>query len=80
MIKARFVKASPTQDGITYVLQGQKDKADLHAAVDLQDVECSISQAEETDPTLDSLDSIVQQIMGLATKLQRYAGKETGNE
>jgi hypothetical protein len=42
MIKARFIKATPTKDGITYILQGERTKDALRAAAEFDDEICDI--------------------------------------
>ena len=42
MIRAKFIKAVPTEEGITYTLKGETDKVALHSAVDMQGEECVI--------------------------------------
>lgn len=48
MIRAKFIKAVPTEEGITYTLKGESDKTALHSAVDLQGEECFIGIAQDT--------------------------------
>ena len=74
MIRAKFWKAVPTDEGLTYYLKGPKDKASLHDAVDLQGEECLIAQLHEKDETEDeapeSLDAIVDRINALTAKIR----------
>lgn len=49
MIKAKFIKAYPTEDGITYMLKGEKSKQALRLAADLQDEDCLLSLALERE-------------------------------
>ena len=63
MINARFIKAEPTKDGITFILKAQKTKANMRLAVDLMDEECEISIATKVSlsfrgPIADVMDKI----------------------
>lgn len=49
-MRAKFVKAEPTKEGITYTLKSELDKAALHQAVDLQGEECIIEIADKREP------------------------------
>ena len=42
MIKAKFIKATPIEGGITYILKGERTKDALRAAVDLDNEDCII--------------------------------------
>lgn len=74
MINARFVKATPTKEGITYTLQGERNKQALHAAAELQDEAVCISKdtpEPDNEVTLESMDDLANQIFALANKMAR---------
>ena len=48
-MRAKFVKAEPTKEGITYTLKSELDKAALHQAVDLQGEDCIIEIADKQE-------------------------------
>jgi len=51
MIKAQFIKAEPTKDGITIMLKAEKSKENLRKAVELMDERCEIHlERAETEP------------------------------
>ena len=63
-MRAKFVKAEPTKEGITYTLKSELDKAALHQAVDLQGEECIIEIADKqetikTDRIMQIFDSLI---------------------
>ena len=64
MIRAKFVKAFVTEEGITYTLKGEKSKDVLRAAVDLQDENCIIELAEgrTIEPAENELKNLVEMI------------------
>lgn len=68
MIKARFVKAYSTEDGITYTLKGEKSKLALRLAADLQDEDCYILIADSETATVDPT---TQGIINLITEYGR---------
>ena len=49
-MRAKFIKAEPTKEGITYTLKSELDKAALHQAVDLQGEDCIIEIADKQEP------------------------------
>ena len=74
MINARFIKAEPTKDGITFILKAQKTKANMRLAVDLMDEECEISIATKVSlsfrgPIADVMDKIHDVISDFYEKL-----------
>jgi len=75
MINARFIKAEPTKDGITFILKAQKTKANMRLAVDLMDEECEISiKTKESsisfrEPVADVMDRIHDVISDFYEKL-----------
>jgi len=61
---AKFIKAEPTKEGITFTLKAEFDKAALHEAVDLQGEECIIEKADlqvniKTDRIMQIFDSLI---------------------
>ena len=83
MIKARFIKATPTEDGITYTLKGPKDKTSLHAAVDLQDQDCTIEGAHGDifpDKKKDMLRGILKAVSEMQSHLEVLLEGELMNE
>jgi flagellar capping protein FliD len=83
MIKARFIKATPTLEGVTYTLQGPKDRVSQHSAVELADKECIIDEVkaeveQDQDVTLESLDAIVDKINALTAKIRARGWHEKG--
>ena len=74
MIKARFEKATPTQDGITYVLKGERTKDALRAAVDLDNEDCVIELADKTpEPSADTIPDAIRQIWSIYNEAVRDA-------
>lgn len=55
MIKAKFIKATPIEGGITYILKGERTKDALRAAVDLDNEDCIIEIADKQEPQADSI-------------------------
>jgi uncharacterized OsmC-like protein len=61
---AKFIKAEPTKEGITFTLKAEFDKAALHEAVDLQGEECNIELSVKentikTDRIMQIFDSLI---------------------
>jgi len=63
-MRAKFIKAEPTKEGITFTLKSEFDKTALHEAVDLQGEECNIELAVKentikTDRIMQIFDSLI---------------------
>lgn len=71
MIKARFIKATPTKEGITYILQGERSKDALRAAVDLDNELCTIDIAEP-DTAKQETALIMQVFDGMIADVKRW--------
>ena len=67
MIKAKFIKATPIEGGITYILKGERTKDALRAAVDLDNEDCTIDLA--FNKSLPDHDSIWEFAQGQARDL-----------
>ncbi len=70
MIKARFIKAFVTEEGITYTLKGEKSKNVLRSAVDLQDENCIIDL--EVEKVINIMDEASKNLFAL---IQEYGNK-----
>lgn len=82
MIRATFVKPTPTDEGITYILKGPKDKQALHAAADLMGEEVIIAiaiampNAQDAEPVFDDrvfaeMDAAIAKIKELTASIRR---------
>ena len=63
MIKARFMKAYPCEDSITYTLKGEKSKDALRAAAEYQDENCVIDLA--VDKVINELDEATKALFAM---------------
>ena len=66
-MRAKFIKAEPTKEGITYTLKSEFDKSALHEAVDLQGEDCIIEKSEQqetikTDRIMQIFDNLIDAI------------------
>ena len=79
MIKAKFMKAFPCEDSITYTLKGEKSKDALRAAAEFQDEACIIDL--EVGKVIDMLDDATKTLFAMIQDYgnQQYIhGREAG--